>query len=276
MRKACLLPLLAALAGGAAAAPGLPLLAPKYKEAPVAGGGAIAGVVTVDPVPVVAPFAVGKDATTCQEEKPSHRLTVDPETKGVASVVVYLDGIEAGKPLPTGVKASIDQKGCVYIPFVTVVPLKSDVGFTSSDPILHNVHVFEGDPAEPHSLKRDVFNSAMKDANVPRQTIEARDLRRPALFYVRCDAGHVWMSAYVWVVDHPYYAVTDAKGAFRLEDVPPGRYTLRFWHPGWTATPQVAGGQVSGYAYGPPLQHVAAVEVAAGGTAKVDWVMPGK
>ncbi len=276
MRKTILLlPFAALLAGAVAAAPGLPLLAPKYKEIPVAGGGTIQGVVKIDPVPAVAEFAVGKDQQTCHATKPNHRLSVDGETKGVGSAVVYLEGIEAGKALPSGVTATIDQKECVYSPFVTVVPAKSDLGFTSSDPILHNVHVFEGDVDNPHSLKRDVFNSAMKDNKVPRQTLEARDLRKPALFFVRCDAGHVWMSAYIWVVDHPYYAVTDSKGAFELKDVPPGRYTLRFWHPGWTATPQESDGQVTGYSYGAPLQHSASVDVTANGTTKIDWAMPG-
>ena len=53
--------------------------------------------------------------------------------------------------------------------------------------------------------------------------------RRHRIIPVKCDQ-HGWMSAYIVVAEHPYYAVTDDRGAFRLRDVPPGRYTLEAWH----------------------------------------------
>jgi hypothetical protein len=57
-------------------------------------------------------------------------------------------------------------------------------------------------------------------------------LRRPGTLKLRCDAGHTWMSAYVHVFDHPYFAVTDARGQFAIDTraLPPGRYTLEYWH----------------------------------------------
>jgi hypothetical protein len=42
------------------------------------------------------------------------------------------------------------------------------------------------------------------------------------------------MNAEMFVVSHPYYAVTDGSGRFELADVPPGEYTLVAWHEGWT------------------------------------------
>jgi hypothetical protein len=47
---------------------------------------------------------------------------------------------------------------------------------------------------------------------------------------LRCDAGHSWMSAWVAVFDHPFYAVTDAKGRFTIRDLPAGEHTLEMWH----------------------------------------------
>jgi hypothetical protein len=116
-----------------------------------------------------------------------------------------------------------------------------------------------------------VLNVAMKDAGVPQMPLGKRVMRKPGFFFVRCDAGHVWMSAYVWVTEHPYYALTDAKGGFELTDVPPGTYELRFWHENWEATPVEEGGKVTGYAYGAPRTHFATVTVKAGEAAVVDW-----
>ncbi|MGR9107326.1 MAG: carboxypeptidase regulatory-like domain-containing protein, partial [Gammaproteobacteria bacterium] len=61
---------------------------------------------------------------------------------------------------------------------------------------------------------------------------------------------HDWMKAYVFVSDAPYFTVTDAAGAARL-DLPPGDYRVRVWHPELggdseaTVVPQkvVAGGE---------------------------------
>jgi hypothetical protein len=46
---------------------------------------------------------------------------------------------------------------------------------------------------------------------------------------IRCDV-HSWMAAWWVAQDHPYYALTDSDGAFALDDVPPGTYTLEAWH----------------------------------------------
>ena len=259
------------------AGPGfVPVLA-RYSGGAVTGGGSIQGTVTVDPVPESVPLAVGKDEKVCASAQKSPRLVVDPATKGVANVVVYLDGIEKGKPLPTGVTATIDQKGCRYDPHISIVPVKSSLGFSSSDPILHNVHVYKGTPDDPHALTKDVLNGAMKDAAVPRLPLSKRVMRKPGFYYVRCDAGHIWMSAYVWVVEHPYYVVTDAQGKFELEDVPAGTYKLRFWHENWKATPKTgADGKVTSYVYGAPKKHAAEVTVKAGEAATVDWTIAGK
>ncbi|MEE9612082.1 MAG: carboxypeptidase regulatory-like domain-containing protein, partial [Desulfatiglandales bacterium] len=74
--------------------------------------------------------------------------------------------------------------------------------------------------------KKTVFNLALP---LKGQKIKKR-LRRPGMLSVKCDAGHTWMSAYVYVSKHPYYSVTDKKGSFEIKDVPPGTYMLKAWH----------------------------------------------
>ena len=41
--------------------------------------------------------------------------------------------------------------------------------------------------------------------------------------------GHTWMSAYVFVTDPPYYALTDANGSFKIDGVPLGNYEIEVW-----------------------------------------------
>ena len=67
----------------------------------------------------------------------------------------------------------------------------------NSDMLLHNLHGFLGGT--------DVFNLAMPTKD---QVIETPRLRRPGIVSLKCDAGYTWMSGYIFVVNHPYYAVT--------------------------------------------------------------------
>ena len=53
------------------------------------------------------------------------------------------------------------------------------------------------------------------------------------LVNLRCNGGHVWMNADMFVVRHPYYTVTDDSGQFELTNVPPGTYQIVAWHEGW-------------------------------------------
>ena len=255
------------------AAPFVPVLA-RYSGGPVENGGTVKGTVRLTEIPAAEAFVIAKDEKTCAHAKTSPRLVVDKETKGLGNVVVWLDDIEKGKPLPKGGPYVIDQKDCQYSPHVSVVPVDSDLSFGSSDPILHNVHVYQSSPENPHDMSRTVLNTAMKDNSVPNVPLGRREMRRPGFFFAKCDAGHIWMSAYIFVVEHPYYAVTDATGAFELKDVPPGTYTLRFWHENWVANPVMKDGSVSDYTYNAPLLHSARVTVEAGGPATVEWVVP--
>ena len=84
------------------------------------------------------------------------------------------------------------------------------------------------------------------------------------------------MSAYVFVVEHPYYALTDAKGQFELKDVPAGTHTLKFWHENWRASPVKENGKVIEYTYQKPLVYSVSVTVKTGAAAEVNWTVSGK
>ena len=89
----------------------------------------------------------------------------------------------------------------------------------NSDDVLHNVHGFD-------ERERTAFNVA----SVPATTIANR-IRRPGIYEVRCDV-HSWMSAWIVIEEHPYVALSDAQGEFKITEVPPGDYELRIWHEG--------------------------------------------
>ncbi len=90
----------------------------------------------------------------------------------------------------------------------------------SSDATLHTIHM-EG--AATYNLPFPFPNQ-----------VNSRTMSTPGLVTLRCNGGHVWMNAEMFVIPHPYYAVTDESGRFELSDVPPGTYQIVAWHEGWT------------------------------------------
>ena len=127
-----------------------------------------------------------------------------------------------------------------------------------------------------HILRSPQRKAQADKAQVDPVPFDKRSMRKPGFYYLKCDNGHYWMSAYVFIVEHPYYAVTDAKGTFELTKVPPGTYTLKFWHENWRAKPVVSGGKVVDYSYEKPLMHSVQVTVKGGEAAEANWVVSGK
>ena len=183
----------------------------------VADGGSISGEVKYqgDP-PAPAKVPVTKDNEVCGKEKDSPDLIVGAD-KGIANVVVRITNIQKGKKLTPGT-ATFDQKGCEYNPHVLAFPAGSTVQILNSDGILHNVHTT--------STANPSFNQAQPKF---KKVIETKIEKPEMPIKVQCDA-HGWMHAWWISEDHPYYAVTDEKGAFKIADVPPGDYDLELWH----------------------------------------------
>ncbi len=137
----------------------------------------------------------------------------------VQNAFVYIrDGLgDRVFPQPAA-PVEIDQKGCLFTPRVVGAETCQGIVFLNSDPVLHNVHGF------PKSSSPWNFSLS--------QSGTRRAVRVPApeaMIRVGCDV-HAWMQAYIGVVNHPYFAVTGADGAFTLKDVPPGDYVVASWH----------------------------------------------
>ena len=163
---------------------------------------------------------VKSDVAACGNVKEVKKLILG-ENNGVSDAVVTLIGAQGTLQLKEG---KFDQVHCEFVPHVQVLPVGSTLKITSSDPVLHNSHGFNGDGST-------AFNIAVPIAGMELPT----KIKQAGVIKLRCDAGHTWMSAYVVGVDHPYYAVTDGDGNFTIPNVPPGDYEIEVWHE-WIGT----------------------------------------
>ena len=114
--------------------------------------------------------------------------------------------------------AVIDQKGCIYIPHVFGMQAGQELLIKNSDSTLHNIH------SMPKINKE--FNFAMPKVVKEQTTSFAKS--EPDPFYIKCDV-HPWMKSWALVLDHPYFAVTDASGNFLIDGIPAGTYEVVCW-----------------------------------------------
>jgi hypothetical protein len=135
---------------------------------------------------------------------------------GLANAFVHLQGSfpAASKPAEP---VLLDQRACIYTPRVVGMQLGQVLRVRNSDPGLHNVHGL--------STTIDEFNISQPTANLVN---EIRP-RQEGILKLQCDV-HAWMVAFVGVVSHPYFAVTNTNGAFEIDDVPAGTHTIEVWH----------------------------------------------
>lgn len=141
-----------------------------------------------------------------------------PQPERQASVV-YLEAAPRGafeENKPT--RATMDQRNETFVPHVLAVTTGTTVDFPNSDRIYHNV--FSLSKTQTFDLGR-----------YPVGRSKAVRFDRPGIVRVFCDI-HSHMSAFILVFNHPFFAVTDASGRYRIDNVPPGTYTLVAWNEG--------------------------------------------
>ena len=139
---------------------------------------------------------------------------------GLKDVVVMLTGLSGKSTGASAPPLVLDQKGCEYLPYISAVQTGQKIMVRNSDTQLHNVH------PTPEADGNEEKNIAQPPGS-PDLTFTFPAAENFIRF--KCDV-HPWMYAYVTVVDHPYFAVTDNDGKFGIKNVPPGTYTIQAMH----------------------------------------------
>ena len=144
---------------------------------------------------------------------------VTADGNALQNVFVYVkDGVPSRMyPVPSS-PVVLDQQKCRYVPRVLGVQVGQQLIIRNSDPLLHNVRA-EGAINEPFDVGTPVQGVEVK------RTFVTREVMVP----FKCNV-HAWMNAYVGVLEHPYFAVSDDSGRFSLPKLPPGTYTIEIWH----------------------------------------------
>jgi len=118
----------------------------------------------------------------------------------------------------------LDQKGCLYTPHVAGVQLGQPVYIVNSDGTMHNIH------GMPTATGNKDFNFSQVVAGFTNTSAWLKNIvATEVMVKVKCDV-HPWMSAFVGVLDHPYFSVTGTNGTFSLTPLPPGTYVIEAWH----------------------------------------------
>lgn len=206
MRKIVAVTAAVALVAGAAVFVSLP------DSATAQGAGTVEVEVTYNGAPQVETLKINKDVEVCGKEAKIEKIVVGGN-KGLQHAVASVAG---AKGPATGKKVSLDQKNCQFVPHV-LGTTPGEVDILNSDGVLHNLHTF--------STANPPVNKAQP--KFKKEMVEK--LEKPELIKVQCDA-HSWMLGWIYVTENPT-AVTDGNGAFKLENVPPGKHKVEVVHP---------------------------------------------
>jgi len=184
------------------------------------GTGSVGGKVTVEGQ-VAAPKVINMHADPdCAKGNSSPAMTEDVVAGAggaLDNVVVY---ISAGAPDESSAPSqpvTVTQKGCRFAPHVAVMQTGQEVEMINTDSTAHNVH--------PLATNNREWNKIQPPGTAPLEETFAR----PEFISVKCNI-HPWMHAYFAVLKTSHYAVTGQNGAFTLNNLPPGKYTVTAWH----------------------------------------------
>jgi len=214
--------------------------AAKYKEIDVSDGGSVTGRVSFEgalPEDAVDLITITKNPEVCDKDpdNPGRRevVWVDVKDGALRGAFVFIDKIKEGKKWaePEGGNYVILQKGCRFRPWAQVVrrgPIV--IRHSDGEGVLHNINTRELIGVEKKKkkvVKRTMFNFGQPD---PGDIMEEIKPRRSHYIALNCEA-HNFMFGFMMAPTHPYAVVVGEDGSFSIDNIPPGKYTVKAWHP---------------------------------------------
>ena len=188
--------------------------------------GTISGSITLSGNYQPAPLDMAADAACARKNSQAASDEIVANGGKLQNVFVFIkDGQTAnGKKISDftyampATEARIDQNGCLYEPHIIGIRAGQKISFTNSDATVHNIN------AQPKINEK--FNQPQAAGQAP---IVKSFCQPEQAIRIKCNQ-HGWMSAWVNVLNHPFFAISGANGAFTISGVPPGQYTLVAWH----------------------------------------------
>src|ERR1051326_284308 len=202
------------------------------------GGGSISGTVKFTGTAPANPKIDMSEEPACKAKysTPPTDPVVVVHNGNLQNVFIYVkSGLPAGQKYETPSKeVELDQEGCLYKPRVLGVMVNQNIKIKNGDPVLHNIK------AVPQ--KNRGFNiSQPQQGMATDRAFTTEEMPVP----IECNV-HGWMHGKVFVMSHPFFAVSDENGSFKISGLPAGTYTIEAWHEKLgtkTATVTVTGNQ---------------------------------
>lgn len=196
------------------------------RSAPTVGAsatGQILGTVKLDgPAPHQKPIDMSKDPACAQAGggQITAENVVVGANGGLANVVVYISqGLTGNEATTSSQPATMAQKGCRYVPHVLALNVGQHMTVLNDDKTAHNIH-----PQPAPAGGNSQWNKSQTAGAGP---IDVAWTNEEVAIPVKCNI-HPWMRAYIAVVKGPFGTSNDT-GSFKLDNVPPGTYTLTAW-----------------------------------------------
>jgi tetratricopeptide (TPR) repeat protein len=202
-----------------------------YTVVTVDNGGTLKGKVTLSgPVPRVRSFHLihAPNVEFCSRisDGKGHRLLFDftvSKNRGLKDTIIRLVNVEKGKPFSTKMQTFYIDR-CRANNYVIGVINGENIVVENTDPIQHEIATYE---------VRNIYSDQTSNRPVPPKSSQVRSIfaRKDADHYIiKCNL-HPFLQTTAYLVQNPYYTVSDAKGNFSIENIPPGTYDVIAWHP---------------------------------------------
>ena len=155
-----------------------------------------------------------------------HRILYDftvSKKGGLQDTIIAIQGIKKGKPFPRKMQ-TLQLNRCHASKYVIGIKNGEDILIENTDPIKHEIATYEiYGPHRNQTSNKNVLpsNSQVRSAFIKPGAPE---------FILKCNL-HPFLQTRGYLVDNPYFVISDAEGKFNIENIPPGTYEVTAWHP---------------------------------------------